>query len=215
MQILGSDVGTALRWIGERFDVPQRRVRVMINRRGTTRHRFVDYPQLKRPTGLEPGVGALRRSLGWPKLSHGARQLALFLVDAIPRDTLLLTTTYRKLQRNVGIGNRGTMKRALGQLAGIGLVETAIEATDRDIHGRFAGQTVVRLSWGSATFQDWLAGGGTATKYIGSILNQVRFPNRQESEPGAAASNGLEKRLGTAEGYETAFGEGTETMTAL
>ena len=126
MQMLGNDVGAALRWIRERFDVPLRRVRVTTNRWGVTRHRFVDYPSLKRPTRLEPGVGALRRSLGWPKLSHGARQLALFLVEAIPRDTLLLTTTYRKLQRNVGIGNRGTLKRALGQLAGIGLVKTAI-----------------------------------------------------------------------------------------
>ena len=189
MQMRGLDVGAALRWIGERFDVPQRRVRVTTNRWGTTRHRFVDYPSLKRPTRLEPGVGALRRSLGWPKVSHGARQLALFFVEVIPRDTLVLATTYRKLQRDVGIGNRRTVRRALTQLEEIGLICADVEASSHDMRGRFANQTVIRLTWGSGMLQDWLTGRVPATKYSVAQVNLVKQPNRQESEPGTAASS--------------------------
>jgi hypothetical protein len=184
VEVLGNDVGEVLRWIAPHFDIPRRRLRVTTNRFGTTRHAYVDYQAIKGPARLKPCAAALRRSPGWPRLSHGARLLAAFLLDTIPRETLVLTTTYRELQRNTGIGNRGTLKRAFGQLAAIGLVETAIEATGREIHGRLAGQTTVRLTWGSEAFQSWLNFRGAATKYIGSKLNQVESRNGQETEPG-------------------------------
>ena len=61
----------------------------------------------------------------------------------------------------------------------------------RDIHGRFTTQTVLRLTWGSERFQAWLRSMGHATKYIGSELNPVELRNGQEIEPGAKVSKDM------------------------
>ena len=193
MVSLGMDVGAALAWLAQHFDIPKRRVRVTTNRYGLTRRRYVVYPTVPRPKRLEPSGASLRRAPGWPKLSHGARQLALFLVDAIPRDTLLLTTTYRKLQQDVGIGNRRTVRRALSQLEEIALIRVSGEADPHATDGRFCNRTCVRLTWASPAFQQWLCtGSATATKYSVAQVNQAKCANRHKSEPGEQANFGHE-----------------------
>jgi hypothetical protein len=132
---------------------------------------YTDYPPLKRPRRLELSIDALRRSRVWAHLSPTARRLAAFLIKETPRESMILTLTYRELQTTLHAGNRGTITRAFDQLREVGLAETAREASDRDGFGYYASKTLVRLTWGSERFQSSIAAGGRATKYIGSKLN--------------------------------------------
>lgn len=184
MASLDMNVGDALRWLDEQFKIPRRQRRVTRSRWGKTRPVLVDYPACQRPHRLMPDIRELRRAPSWPSLTHGARALAAVLLESIPWHSPTLATTYREIQRKTGIGNRGTLKSAFGQLATIGMIETAIEATHREVHGRFADQTIIRLTWGSQAFQSWLSTPCTATKYLGSEVNLVKSPNGQETEPG-------------------------------
>ena len=171
MLVLQADVNHAIQWIAARFDVPKRRRRITRNLWGSTRHLYVDYSDGKRPRRLEISLDALRRSPVWANLTPTARRLAAFLIQATPRESLVLTVTYRELQRNVQTGNRGTLKRAFVQLREIGLIETQREASGNDGFRFYASKTVVRLTWGSGRFQSSLTAGASATKYIGSKLN--------------------------------------------
>lgn len=202
MHILQADVNQAIQWIAARFDVPTRRRRITRNLWGVTRHLYVDYPARKRPRHLELSIDTLRRSPLWAHLTPTARRLAAFLIQATPRDSLILTVTYRELQGSVQTGNRGTLKRAFDQLRQIGFAQTSIEATERDIFGRFAGRTVIRLTWGSQRLQSLLTTEESATKYIGSKLNQVKSQNRQETEPGATPQESTTSAQGN-EGLST------------
>jgi hypothetical protein len=188
MELLQLDVRGALDWIDARFDIPKRRVRVTTNRHGLTRHVYVDYPAMPQPGRLQPSVPLLRRAPGWAALTHGARLVAAFVIEA-SGELPVISTTYRHIQHQTGIGDRTTIKDALGQLAAIGLVQVSRELTDRDGRGRFGCRTVLRLTWGSEVFQGWLARGGraTATKYIGRISDQVSSANRHEIRPGEVA----------------------------
>lgn len=193
VHVLQADVNQAIQWIAARFDVPKRRRRITRNLRGITRRLYTDYPACKRPRHLELSIDTLRRAPFWAHLTPTARRLAAYLIQATPRESLVLSVTYRELQRSVQTGNRGTLKRAFDQLREIGFVQTSIEATERDVYGRFAGRTVIRLTWGSQQFQSLLS----ATKYIGSKMNQVKSRDRQEIEPGAMPQKSItsERRL--------------------
>ena len=157
IEILQLDVRGALDWVAARFDVPRRRRRITTNNRGATRHCFVDYPANPRAKRLIPSLAAMRGAPGWPRLSHAARLLAAILLDIIPKDTWVITTTQEELRLLAGIADRRTAKNAIRQLTEIELVATAREATGRDaLSGRFATALCVRLTWGSPTFQLWL-----------------------------------------------------------
>jgi hypothetical protein len=198
--VLQVDVNRAIQWIAIRFDVPKRRRRITRNLWGTTRHLYVDYPDGKRPRRLEISLDALRRSPVWANLKPTARRLAIFLIGAVPRDSLILSITHRDLQLKVEAGNRGTVKRAFAQLCEIGLVETQREATGNEGFGFYASKTVVRLTWGSERFQSSLAaaGRGNATEYIGSKLShdidkKVNHENDPETVKKVDHGTGLER----------------------
>jgi hypothetical protein len=171
MNMLEMDVRQAINWIAERFDVHMRRKRITRNLWGITRHLYTDYPPLKRPRRLELSIDVLRRAPLWGELTPTARRLAAFLIEAVPRDSLVLSVTYRELQRSLQTANRGTLKRAFAQLCEIGLIETQREASENEGFVFYASKTLVRLTWGSESFQSSLAPGASATKYIGSKLN--------------------------------------------
>jgi hypothetical protein len=171
MLMLQIDIKAAIDWVAARFDVPKRRRRITRNLWGKTRRLYVDYTVGQRPRHLELSIDALRRAPLWGDLTPTARRLTAFLIEAVPRDSLVLSVTYRKLQRSVQTGNRGTLKRAFAELCEIGLIETQREATGNDGFGFYASKTVVRLTWGSERFQSSLTAGSSATKSIGSKLN--------------------------------------------
>jgi len=171
MLMLEADVNHAIQWIAARFDVPKRRRRITRNLCGITRHLYVDYPARKRPRHLELSIDTLRRSPLWAHLTPTARRLAAFLIQATPRGSLVLSVTYRELQRNIQTGNRGTLKTAFAQLRETGLIETQREASGNDGFRFYASKTLVRLTWGSERFQSLFTVGGSATQYIGSKLN--------------------------------------------
>ena len=186
MNVLHTDVNGAIKWLAARFDVPRVGRRITTNLRGLTRRLYVDYPARPRPPRLEPNVSTLRRAAAWPSLTHAARLLAPVLLEIIPKSTLTITTTQEELRRLAGISNRGTAKNALLQLERIGLAATAREAADREPRsGRFTTALRLRLTWGSAAFQAWLATGGSATRYRCSKLNTVKPANGHEIEHGA------------------------------
>jgi hypothetical protein len=171
MDVLQVDVSRAIKWIAMRFDVRTRRRRITRNLWGTTRRLYLDYPVGKRPQRLEINLDTLRSSPIWAILKPTVRRLAIYLIEGVPRDSLILSITYRGLQLKVAAGNRGSLKRAFGQLCEIGLIETQREANGDDGFGFYASKTLVRLTWGSERFQSSLTAGSSATKYIGSKLN--------------------------------------------
>ncbi len=196
MLMLQVDIKAALDWVAARFDVPTRRRRITKNLMGTTRHLFVDYSDGRRPDRLELSLDTLRRSPVWAHLSPTARRLGAFLIQETPRESMILSLTYRELQTKLHAGNRGTITRAFEQLREAGLAETAREASDREGFGFYASRTIVRLTWASERFQSSLTVGGSATKYIGSKLNHEsdkkvnhgeRAANGQKTEPRKAA----------------------------
>jgi hypothetical protein len=138
MVTLRADVNQAIQWIAARFAVPKRRRRITRNLWGTTRNLYVDYPDGKRPRRLEISLDALRRSPVWASLTPTTRRLAAFLIQAVPRESLILSITYRELQRKVQTANRGTLKIAFAQLREIGLIETQREASGNDGFGFYA-----------------------------------------------------------------------------
>ena len=107
----------------------------------------------------------------WAHLTPTARRLAAFLIQATPRESLVLSVTYRELQRNLQTGNRGTLTKAFEQLRKIGLIETQREASENDGFRFYSSKTLVRLTWGSERFQLSVTAVGRATQYIGSKLN--------------------------------------------
>jgi hypothetical protein len=149
MPVMQADVNHAIQWIAARFDVPKRRRRITRNLCGITRHLYVEYPAGERPPHLESNIDNLRRSPLWAHVTPTARRLAAFLIQATPRESLVLSVTYRELQRNLQTGNRGTLKGAFEQLRRIGLVETQREASGNDGFGFYSSKTLVRLTWGS------------------------------------------------------------------
>jgi hypothetical protein len=191
MKVLGIDVNQAIKWIAARFTVPMRRVRLTTNRRGNTKHLYVDYPSCDRPTRLHPSVDLLRRAPAYARLTPTARRLAAFLIERIPRESMTGSFSYRELQAQTHTGNRGTLARAFEQLRTVGLVQTAREASQAEGFNFYAARTLVRLTWGSPRFQESLSG-GSATKSNGSELNhdagkelnhEADAATRQKSEP--------------------------------
>ena len=155
--VLNLDVKQAIQWIATRFDVPKRRRRITRNLWGANRRLYVDYPDGKRPRRLEINLDTLRSSPIWASLKPTARRLAAFFIQEVPRDSLILSISYRDLQLKLEAGNRGTLKRAFARLCELGLIETQREASGNEGFGFYASKTLVRLTWGSESFQSSLA----------------------------------------------------------
>lgn len=216
MNSLQLDVNHAIKWVAARFTVPTRWERITTNLRGTTRHLYRDYPPRKRPPNLEPSIQALRRTAAWASLTPTAPRLADYFLKTIPHDSLVMTTTYREIQAAVHIGNRATLSRALAQIADLGLVETAREASGRDGFGYYAAPTTIRLTWARERFQRSVLGTNrAATQLIGSELNHEsdkmvnhgqRGENRHKTEPRRSAEMPV-KTKGNFVGEKDRFGE--------
>lgn len=191
MEILQLDVRGAIDWVAAQFDVPRRRRRITTNRWGATRHCFVDYPANPRARRLIPSLAAMRRTPGWPRLSHAARLLAAVLLDIIPRDTWVITTTQEELRLLTGIADRRAAKNAIRQLVEIGLVATAREGADRDARsGQFTTVLCARLTWGSPRFQRWLSGAHATLSKCGE-LHTAKSTNQHEITHGVGDADSV------------------------
>jgi hypothetical protein len=136
VEALGVDVSAALRWFGERWQVPRRE---LIGGRS----------RAVAPPGSVPSLEAFVLSEMFPALSHAAQSLAIVLLThamANPEGKVQIAGI--ELQRRTGIANRRTLRRAQLELVERRLFERWLDPTGNfSERGWRADSWAFRLTW--------------------------------------------------------------------